>query len=238
MTIRQLAQGCASTDDDHIKVDGVEVHNVTIVGKIVSVQDSNMRLTMVVSDGTGEAELLHWLQEDTEWAAANKKAEWQPGVYIRAYGHVAGQDQKKSITAFSVRTITNFNEVTYHFLRCIFEHLHLTKGGAGGAPQAAGASMSMAPPAAGGWQGGQQAGGPPSASTFAGSAATNGMNPCQAAVLELIQSSNSDSGMHVQQIYNTFTGKFGKQAIDTALQNLTAEAHLYTTTDDDHFKAA
>lgn len=40
-----------------------------------------------------------------------------------------------SLSAFNMRAITNFNEVTYHFLRAIFEHLHLTKGGAGGGAQ-------------------------------------------------------------------------------------------------------
>jgi hypothetical protein len=40
-----------------------------------------------------------------------------------------------SLSAFNMRAITNFNEVTYHFLRAIFEHLHVTKGGAGGGAQ-------------------------------------------------------------------------------------------------------
>lgn len=34
------------------------------------------------------------------------------------------------MSAFAVRPITNFNELTYHYLRAIFEHLHLTRGGA------------------------------------------------------------------------------------------------------------
>lgn len=40
------------------------------------------------------------------------------------------------------------------------------------------------------------------------------------------------------QIYNKLNGRFNQQAINQALQSLTAEAHLYTTTDDDHYKAA
>lgn len=41
-----------------------------------------------------------------------------------------------ALSAFNMRAITNFNEVTYHFLRAIFEHLHLTKGQAGAAAAA------------------------------------------------------------------------------------------------------
>lgn len=38
----------------------------------------------------------------------------------------------QAMNVFTVRPITNFNELTYHNMRAIFEHLHFTKGGAGG----------------------------------------------------------------------------------------------------------
>ena len=44
--------------------------------------------------------------------ASSKKAEWRPGVYIRAYGHVRSFDRKQSIQAFSIRTIHDHNEVS------------------------------------------------------------------------------------------------------------------------------
>lgn len=40
------------------------------------------------------------------------------------------------------------------------------------------------------------------------------------------------------QIYNRLNGQFSKQQVDQALQQLTSDAHVYTTTDDDHYKAA
>jgi hypothetical protein len=43
---------------------------VTIVGKILSVQDSNLRITIVISDGTGTAEVSHWLSaEEGDWVS-------------------------------------------------------------------------------------------------------------------------------------------------------------------------
>jgi hypothetical protein len=39
--------------------------------------------------------------------------------------------QQVVLNAFTVRPVTNFNELTYHYLRTIFEHLHITRGGAG-----------------------------------------------------------------------------------------------------------
>lgn len=49
--------------------------------------------------------------------AAQKKAEWSPGVYVRVFGHArCGNDQVLRITGFNVRTITDFNEVRARLL--------------------------------------------------------------------------------------------------------------------------
>eukprot|EP00877_Chromochloris_zofingiensis_P013461 jgi/Chrzof1/8369/Cz03g08020.t1 len=112
VTIRQLVKNIADTDDDNYRVDGVELHNVTVVGKVLHVHDSNMRLNITIHDGTGEVEISHWIStDDGDSEVYNKKAEWRPGVYIRAYGHVRSFDRKKSIQAFSIRTIHDYNEV-------------------------------------------------------------------------------------------------------------------------------
>ncbi|KAF8072483.1 RPA2A [Scenedesmus sp. PABB004] len=252
LTIRQLVKAVANTDDDVFKVDGVELNNVTVLGKIVGVKDSNMNLTLTISDGTGTMELDHWISDDSDVTAANKKAEWRAGVYVRAFGHLrrSQHSHAPNLQAFNVRSITNFNEVTYHFLRCIFEHLHITKGGAGAPGQArraprgcrrppglaGGAGMAgLGAPgggaAAGGWGG---AGG---ATAYAGAAGGAG-DPCSAAVMAIIQAANSDNGAHKHELYTKLSGQYGKAAIDAAIESLTSEAHVYTTCDDDHFKAA
>ena len=38
-------------------------------------------------------------------------AEWRTGIYVRIHGKIRDFDNKKSITAFKVRLITDFNEV-------------------------------------------------------------------------------------------------------------------------------
>ena len=38
-------------------------------------------------------------------------AEWRTGIYVRIHGKIREFDNKKSITAFKVRLITDFNEV-------------------------------------------------------------------------------------------------------------------------------
>jgi hypothetical protein len=43
--------------------------------------------------------------------AQNKKQLWQPGRYVRVYGHVRYADQKYAVNAFTIRIIHDFNEV-------------------------------------------------------------------------------------------------------------------------------
>lgn len=40
------------------------------------------------------------------------------------------------------------------------------------------------------------------------------------------------------QVYNRLSGQYNREAIDNALQSLMAEAHIYNTVDDNHWKAA
>lgn len=60
-------------------------------------------------------------------------------TYVRVCGNMRSLDQKRSMMAFRIKVIRDFNEVTYHNLQCIFQHLHLTRGAAppGSGPQAA-----------------------------------------------------------------------------------------------------
>jgi replication factor A2 len=105
------------------------------------------------------------------------------------------------MNAFNIRAVSNFNEVTYHFLRAIFEHLHLTKGSAhGGAMPAAGGGGFGAAPAVGGGFGGapqqQQAMGG-GATTFAGA---GGADSCQSAIMAILQQCQTDTGLHINEV--------------------------------------
>lgn len=44
-------------------------------------------------------------------AAAQRKAELQPGHYVRVFGHLKSYNGKWTVNAFAVRAIHDFNEV-------------------------------------------------------------------------------------------------------------------------------
>ncbi|KAI8468279.1 MAG: hypothetical protein J3K34DRAFT_427696 [Monoraphidium minutum] len=245
VTIRQLAQAAAGgAPDQDLSVDGADLSNVTLVGRVVSAEERGGNLDLQVSDGTGMLPVTYYVEnaEGDPQAMAQRAAELRPGTYVRVYGHLRAAKDSWAVSAFAARAVHDFNEVTYHYLQAIFQHIHLTKGtGKGGAAAAQQAGLSsFGAPVAGGWQqpqqqhapqggghGGAAAGGPP------------GMEPCAAAVLQVVSdpSSAGDQGIHVNEICGRLAGKFGRQQVEAALNHLQNEAHAYTTCDESHWRA-
>uniref|UniRef100_A0A453P547 Uncharacterized protein n=1 Tax=Aegilops tauschii subsp. strangulata TaxID=200361 RepID=A0A453P547_AEGTS len=49
------------------------------------------------------------------------------GDYVIVNGGLKGFQGKRHIVAYSVRLVTNYNDITHHFLYCIYVHLDLAK---------------------------------------------------------------------------------------------------------------
>ncbi len=138
VTIRQLIKECREGSDE-FKVDGVDLTTFFIVGRIVSRVNSAANIKFKIDDGTGAMDVLHH-NEDSNELINNVAEEWVVNAYVRVCGHMRSMDGKRSMTAFRIRLVKDFNEVTYHNLQCIFQHLHFTKGAA--APPGAAAPVA------------------------------------------------------------------------------------------------
>eukprot|EP00884_Botryococcus_braunii_P013572 jgi/Botrbrau1/22215/Bobra.168_1s0046.1 len=225
LTVKQLVQATQNASaDDTIRIDNEEITNVTIVGKIVGVQDTSTSVDFQVNDGTGIVEVKHW--RDAEDEANLGRADWQPGVYIRVHGHIRYFDGKRSIVGFNIRVIQDFNEVTYHFLQCIFQHADLARRNGGAAPSGAlGGGGGMAQPQLGG---------------AAASAAGGPTRGAPADVMELLEISETggQSDLHIQQIISKLSHKYNEKQVRQAVEYLNDEGFIYTSTSDEHFKLA
>lgn len=49
--------------------------------------------------------------------------------YVRIVGRINSFNDRINVMAFSIRPITDFNEITYHLLDTIYNHLNFSKGG-------------------------------------------------------------------------------------------------------------
>lgn len=240
-TIKQLKNAPASGGDNGFSVDGKDLHQVTIVGLITHADEQNTNLQYTVDDGTDSINVKMWIDAATDEAAIEKRAQWREGAVVRVIGQMRAFNQVRSIVAFHIQPLTDFNEYTFHFIEVVHTHLRNTKGSAaeqGGAPAAgagmAGASMGVAGGMAGGMapQGG--AGFAPQPGFAANSVAST-----QETVMKYFTSyAETDIGCTITDCVSAMGPQGVTDAqVRTAVENLVNEGHLYSTIDDEHYKA-
>jgi len=128
LTVKQLGQASQITSDDVFKVDGHDLNMVTIVGAIVGENRQTTNITYDVDDGTGVIKARIWIEsEDSSDYIARQLAQVRVGGYVRIVGHLRAFGGERSLVAFRVIPITDFNEVTFHHLEVIQVHLFNTR---------------------------------------------------------------------------------------------------------------
>jgi len=230
----------SGSDDDSFKIDGVDVATVTVVAKIISIQDTSTKLNLVVDDNTARIDATSWKDDGVDVAMG---IDWQVGSYVRIYGTLRTFEKKKSINAHSIRAIRDYNEITYHNLKCIFEHLHLTKGmppagpqaGAGAAPSPMGAYGAKAAAPQGGYGGSYS-----TAPTMPVASAAPAGASLHDQILQIYRSTpHGDDGVAIDTVLQGLRQRgvsCSMQQLMEAVELLSNEGHLYETYDDKHHK--
>ena len=137
--------------------------------------------------------------------------------------------------------ITDFNEYTYHFLEVIHTHLRFTKGPPQAAPTGGaygGAALGGAAGATYGAPAGA-AGAPQPGGAMYGAPAT-GTGSMEQLVLSFFQTKGeaSDMGVTIADAAQALqTNGATPEQVRTLVEQLVSDGHLYSTIDDDHFKA-
>jgi replication factor A2 len=112
---------------------------VTLVGMVHDKEERATDVSFQLDDTTGQIEVKRWIdgQEQHEMQEMNNIRNF---TYVRVHGHLRSFQGKRNIVAFSVRPITDFNELTFHFLEVIYVHLSniRAQGGTAAAPTHAG----------------------------------------------------------------------------------------------------
>uniref|UniRef100_A0A7S1X5A6 Replication protein A C-terminal domain-containing protein n=1 Tax=Tetraselmis chuii TaxID=63592 RepID=A0A7S1X5A6_9CHLO len=234
VTIKQLAEATSQAMDDQYMLDGEELSNVSLVARIVEAQEAATCLSFKVDDGTGTLDVRYWVDNEESELMQQNKAQWRVDAHVRIHGNVRSFNGERQVVAYSIRPITDFNEVTFHYLHAIFQHEHTTRmNGANPAapspmgvkPQAAAvAAPFMAAPAAGGID----------------AIGDDGLNHAQRLCKQIFESpecANSEVGFTAGEVMGRLNGQLSAQQVKDAVEFLVMECHVYTTTDDDHFKS-
>eukprot|EP01018_Ginkgo_biloba_P006705 Gb_15876 [translate_table: standard] len=137
-----------------------------------------------------------------------------------------------------LKPVTDFNEVTFHFLECIFVHLYNIKVQGGSATQ-----LNPVSPAV---QGGSM--GPPTGMSHAtahnqfmspgGVSVGGSKDDCNRRVQSIFEEPANlaiEQGVHVDEVARRLPG-FTKKQIMEAIVFLSNEGYIYSTIDEEHFK--
>ncbi|CAK9032567.1 unnamed protein product [Durusdinium trenchii] len=147
VTIRMLLDGVSDKrqsgntigPDEAIRVNGRELHMLTLVACVEKVQMQQLGMMVSLNDGTGRMECQMYAPSDS----VSSGPEFQAGDYIRVHGHVRHWEQEYRITAARMSKIESINEISHHTVEVATVHLALTDklvkaagGKPGSAPQA------------------------------------------------------------------------------------------------------
>ncbi|XP_076939498.1 replication protein A 32 kDa subunit A-like [Bidens hawaiensis] len=125
LTIKQISEASHSGDDkSNFTVSGADVVNVTVVGMVFNIVERNTDVTFTLDDGTGKLDCKIWLNEPFDRLQMEEVKE---GIYVHVDGHLKSFKGVKHVAVFSVRPVTNFDEITFHFIASIHHHMSTSK---------------------------------------------------------------------------------------------------------------
>jgi len=223
-TINQIRT--ARKEDDRFLIGTMELGQIELFGIIMDYREASTNVTYMLNDFTGEdIQVRHWLEEADDDAAVTRESQvFKKHTLVRICGNVRELQGTRSLVAFRIFPVHDFNEFSCHILEVIHAqmlHQMLTSGGGGSV--VSGSSMdtshSNAAPSMGG--------------------GVKGLTAVQNQVLAYIQAQSpaSESGPRIDMIISKMAGNFNERQVREAVEFLSNEGHVYSTLDEDHFRA-
>jgi len=208
--------------DDRFFSGEIELHQVTMIGLVKSVNESATRLDYFIDDMTGPPlKVQHFVDNDENTPESERTPTMRENTYVRVTGNVRAFQNQKNIVAFKLAPVTDPNEITCHMLEVIHAHIGHTKA----------ANNVYADPGSN-YQG---TAAPMDVGGFGG-APDQGLTQTQNQVHMVIKSCSDEQGLNISYICNKLRGVPQKDIRD-AVEFLSSEGHIYSTIDDEHFKS-
>ena len=229
MTIKQVLSATkAAGEDDGFTVDGREVNQVRVVGNILRQDKKETKHVYTIEDQTGMLECTMWVNQEEAGATVEERAEKMVnGSYVCVIGGLKEYNGKLNVSAYDVRPIEDFNEITHHYLEAIYSHAKQTnaiKTGGGGAAAPSSAFGAFNP-----------SGGRVSADAM-DTSGDGGMTADQTKVFNFYTTEGTgDEGCNVNSVASSLAMDLNQ--VKHIVEFLSSEGHLYSTIDDHHHKS-
>uniref|UniRef100_A0A0V0GBC5 Putative single-stranded dna-binding replication protein a rpa medium 30 kd subunit n=1 Tax=Triatoma dimidiata TaxID=72491 RepID=A0A0V0GBC5_TRIDM len=204
--------------EDILKISEIEVQVVKIVGIIKMVDIKSIKVSYIIEDPTGSIEGISYLESDTDTPESIIE-----NTYCVMIGSVRSQSGSKHIMIFNIYPVTDFNEIIEHYLAVVYLPLK--------ASTMDNTEFEQKPIKQ------EMLSSYGSANEKSSDMNYFDMDPKFRRVYEIISKSQSESGISMDEIFSSTTGKMPRDQIRSALEYLVGEGHIFTTIDENHFKS-
>eukprot|EP00761_Pharyngomonas_kirbyi_P001015 gb/GECH01001016.1/.p1 GENE.gb/GECH01001016.1/~~gb/GECH01001016.1/.p1 ORF type:complete len:325 (+),score=108.91 gb/GECH01001016.1/:1-975(+) len=123
VTIRQILN--ADIGPEGVRIDGVEVQTLVIVGKVANIEETSSFLQYTFDDGTGLLPCQIYGDKSVAFLPGQEE-EISEGSYVKCYGRYKVMRNEYMFFPSRIMLVEDFNEVTYHILSVIRKHLYNT----------------------------------------------------------------------------------------------------------------
>lgn len=210
----------ATQNDEKFYSGEVEVSQVTFVGIVRSVKETNTRIDYEIDDMSGPPlDVKQFVDNDESTPDSEKVTAMRENTYVRVSGHVRSFGGKRNVTSFRIEPITDMNELTCHILEVIHSHALLAQQSSDMKSGSLNNNNMMT-----------------SGGDSTGFGVVNGLTATQNQVHVIIRNNMTDEGANVEQVCKQLRG-VPEKAIREAIDFLSSEGHIYSTIDEDHYKA-
>nr|XP_028947482.1 replication protein A 32 kDa subunit B isoform X2 [Malus domestica] len=191
---------------------------VTLVGMVREKIGRITDVAFFLDDGTGRMECNKWFHEAKD---ANEMERILDGMYVRIHGRLKSFQGKKTLNVFSIRPVSDYNEIASHFIECIYVHLYNSRLRKPPADFGVTAQPHMTFPT----------------NQLSGQYSFDGQSSIEVKVLEILSHPSylgREEGAHLEDIARQL--KIPANDLMLAIDNLVQEGKVYST-DDFHYKS-
>ncbi|CAF0924324.1 unnamed protein product [Rotaria sordida] len=212
-TIATILNAKHSESDNCFIYKHLKFNTVMIMGLIreANHEVNGSLATYNIDDHSGGSIEIKWWHDDSGEPI-------KPLTYVKVVGQVKTFAGKSHVVAHHVSKMHSLNELIAHNIECIHASICIRKQG-----ETSGMNMTKTTNNPG--------------STQQTLTTSNGFTPVQNAVLNLLKTVTTMAGYSVTEICKQLK-QFSENQVKQALEFLSGEGHIYSTTDDDHFRAA
>lgn len=208
--------------EDIFSFDGIDIHQITFVGIIREIVETATNISYKVDDMTGEFILVKkWIDADDP-LEQSRRAECRENTYVRVVGNMKSfnNGQVRSVLAFSMVPVKDFDEISFHLLDVIYSQLSLKKSVSNNG------NTSM-------MQSQQRYN---QSNDFGGGMNDAGLTGDNKIVFNFISACTSDQGISIDDLKQK-NRNMSEQKLRGCIEWLSNEGHIYSTVDDDHYRS-